>query len=56
MLVVKRGTYGLIVLANQPEVGQLTAEARLKEADDLHPEVAAAARMVMEKGADHLGS
>jgi hypothetical protein len=54
--VEKRGTYGLIVLANQLEVGQLTVEARQEEVDDLHLEVAAAARMVMGKEAGCLGS
>jgi hypothetical protein len=41
--VEKRGTYGLIVLTNQPEVGQLAVEARQEEVDDLLLEVAAAA-------------
>jgi hypothetical protein len=54
--VEKRGTFGLIVLANQPEVGQLTMEARQEEVDDLHLEVALAARIEMGKEAGCLGS
>jgi hypothetical protein len=54
--VEKRGTYGLIVLANQPEVGQLAVEARQEGVDDLLLEVAAAARMEMGKEAGRLGS
>jgi hypothetical protein len=54
--VEKRGTFGLIVLTNQPEVGQLTVEARQEEADDLHLEVAVAARVETGKEARILGS
>jgi hypothetical protein len=46
----------LRIIANQPEVGQLTAEARLAEVDDLHLEVAAAARIAMAKEAGLLGN
>jgi hypothetical protein len=56
MLVEKRGTFSLIALTNQPEVGQLTVEARQEEVDDLHLEVAVAARMEMGKEAGLLGS
>jgi hypothetical protein len=54
--VVKRGTYGQIALTNQPEVGQLTVEAKQEEVDGLHLEVAVAARTEMGKEAGHLGS
>jgi hypothetical protein len=54
--VEKRGTFGLIFLANQPEVGQLTMEARQEEVDDLHLEVAAAVRIAMAKEAGLLGN
>jgi hypothetical protein len=54
--VEKRGTFSLIALTNQPEDGQLIVEARPEEVDDLHLEVAVAARMEMGKGAGLLGS
>jgi hypothetical protein len=54
--VEKRGTFNLIVLANQPELGQLTVEARQEEVDDLHLEVAATARISMAKEAGLLGN
>jgi hypothetical protein len=37
-------------------VGQLTVEARQEEVDDLHLEVAVAARMEMGEDAGHFGS
>jgi hypothetical protein len=56
MLMERRGIFIQIVQINQLVVGQLTVEARQEEVDDLHLEVAVAARMEMGKEAGHLGS
>jgi hypothetical protein len=54
--VEKRGTFVQIVQINQLVDGRLTVEARQEEVDDLHPEVAVAARMGTVKEARLLGS
>jgi hypothetical protein len=54
--VEKRGTFVQIVQINQLVDGRLTVEARQEEVDDLHLEVAVAARMGMVKEAGLLGS
>jgi hypothetical protein len=56
MLVERRGIFVQIVQINQLVVGQLTVEARQEEVDDLHLEVAVAARMEMRKEVRPLGS
>jgi hypothetical protein len=53
--VEKRGIFVQIVQINQLEDGRLTVEARQEEVDDLHLEVAVAARMGTEKEARILG-
>jgi hypothetical protein len=53
--VEKRGTFVQIVLINQLVDGRITVEASLEEVDDLHPEVAVAARMGTEKEVGILG-
>jgi hypothetical protein len=56
MLVERRGIFVQIAPINQLVVGQSTVEEKQAEVDDLHLEVAAAARIVMGKEARHLGS
>jgi hypothetical protein len=56
MLVERRGTFVQIIQINQLVVGQLTVEARQEEVDDLHLEVAVAARMGTGKEARLLGN
>jgi hypothetical protein len=53
--VVKRGTFVQIVLINQLVDGRITVEANPEEVDDLHLEVAVAARMGTVKEAGILG-
>jgi hypothetical protein len=53
--VEKRGTFVQIVQINQQVDGLIIVEARQEEVDDLHLEVAVAARMGMEKEAGILG-
>jgi hypothetical protein len=55
MVAGRKGTSVLTVLINQLVDGQITVEARLEEVDDLHLEVAVAARMGTEKEARILG-
>jgi hypothetical protein len=55
MLVEKRVTFVQIVQINQRVDGRITVVASLEEVDDLHLEVAAAARMGTEKEAGILG-
>jgi hypothetical protein len=55
MLVEKRVTFVQIVQINQRVDGRITMVASLEEADDLHLEVAVAARMTTENEARTLG-
>jgi hypothetical protein len=55
MVAGRKGIFILIVQINQLVDGRITVEASLEEVDDLHPEVAVAARMETEKEAGILG-
>jgi hypothetical protein len=55
MLAGRKAIFVPIAQINPLVDGRITVEARLEEVDDLHPEVAVAARMEMEKEARILG-
>jgi hypothetical protein len=55
MVAGRKVIFALIVQINQLEDGLITGEASLEEVDDLHLEVAVAARTTTEKEAGTLG-